>query len=405
MLLFVPLMRHLVRHGRLTVIDASGRPHIFGGTLLPDIPPVTIRLRDRRLHWRLALQPAVAFGEAFMDGTLTIEEGSLDDFLALVDENTRLINPRFALQERLSFVLRYLQQWNPVKASRRNVAHHYDLSDDFYALFLDADRQYSCAYFANPEMTLEEAQTAKKQHIISKLLLRSGQKVLDIGCGWGGLALSIARHADVEVTGITLSEHQLAIARQRAEEAQLSHRVKFMLADYRQISGQFDRIVSVGMFEHVGVGQYGTFFRRAGDLLTDKGIALLHSIGRSYGSGVTNAWIRKYIFPGGYCPALSEVTSAIEKSGLVATDIEILRPTHYAETLRHWRNRFNEQRAKVAAIYDERFCRMWELYLAGSESAFRRQGLMTWQMQFSRQPFVVPATRDYMVTGETELSP
>ena len=335
-----------------------------------------------------------------MDGTLTIEDGTLSDFIALASENMARANPRFASEERLSFFLRRLQQWNPPWASRRNVAHHYDLSNDLYKLFLDSDRQYSCAYFTHPTATLEEAQEAKRRLIIAKLRLQPGQKVLDIGCGWGGLALNIAREADVEVTGITLSEQQLAVARQRAEEEQLSHRVKFILADYRHLTERFDRIVSVGMFEHVGVGHYRTFFRRMGELLNETGLALLHAIGRSYGSGATNAWIRKYIFPGGYSPALSEVLKAVEVSGLRATDIEILRPTHYAETLRHWRMRFEKQRAKAAALYDERFCRMWEFYLAGSESAFRHQGLMVWQMQLARHAEILPPTRDYMMIGE-----
>ncbi len=401
MLLFVPFLRRLVRYGRLTVIDASGRPHVFNGNPLPEFPPVTVRLHDRRLHWLIALQPSLAVGEAYMNGTLTIEEGTLHDFIALASENMVRANPRFALQERLSYLIRWLQQWNPVQASQRNVAHHYDLSEDFYKLFLDSDRQYSCAYFSHPDATLEEAQEAKKRHIMGKLRLEPGQRVLDIGCGWGGLALSLAREVDVEVTGITLSEQQLAVARQRAEEEQLSHRVKFMLADYRQLSGRFDRIVSVGMFEHVGVVHYGTFFRRIGDLLNETGVALLHAIGRSYGSGATNAWIRKYIFPGGYSPALSEVLKAVETSGLRATDIEILRPTHYAETLRHWRMRFEQQRAKAAALYDERFCRMWEFYLSGSESAFRQQGHMVWQMQLAHRAEILPATRDYMGIAET----
>jgi cyclopropane-fatty-acyl-phospholipid synthase len=400
MLLFVPFLRRLVRYGRLTVVDASGRSHVFDGKPLPKIPPVAIRLHDRRLHWRLALQPSLAVGEAYMDGSLTIEDGTLNDFIALASENMTRANPRFASEERLAFLLRRLQQWNPMRTSRRNVAHHYDLSDDLYKLFLDSDRQYSCAYFTDPDATLEEAQNAKRRHIMAKLRLEPGQKVLDIGCGWGGLALNMAREVDVQVTGITLSEQQLAIATQRAEEAQLSHRVKFILADYRQLTERFDRIVSVGMFEHVGVGHYGTFFRRVGDLLNDTGIALLHAIGRSYGSGATNAWIRKYIFPGGYSPALSEVLKAVEVSGLRATDIEILRPTHYAETLRHWRMRFEKQRAKAAALYDERFCRMWEFYLSGSENAFRYSGLMVWQMQLARHAEILPATRDYMMQDE-----
>jgi cyclopropane-fatty-acyl-phospholipid synthase len=400
MLLFVPFLRRLVRFGHLTVIDASGRSHVFDGKPLPEIPPVTLRLHDPRLHWRIALQPSLAVGEAYMDGTLTIEQGTLDAFIALASENMTRINPRFALQERLSFVVRRLKQWNPVRISRRNVAHHYDLSEEFYKLFLDSDRQYSCAYFTHPDMSLEEAQEAKKRHIIGKLLLKPGMTVLDIGCGWGGLALSLARLADVEVTGITLSEQQLAVARQRAADAQLSHKVKFLLADYRQIVGHFDRIVSVGMFEHVGVDHYATFFRRIGELLNDTGVALLHAIGRSYGSGATNAWIHKYIFPGGYSPAMSEVLTAVEGSGLRATDIEILRPTHYAETLRHWRMRFEQQRAKVAALYDERFCRMWEFYLSGAESAFRHQGHMVWQMQVAHHAECLPATRDYMAVAE-----
>jgi len=286
-----------------------------------------------------------------------------------------------------------------VTIARRNVAHHYDLSEKFYSLFLDSDRQYSCAYFGNPGATLEQAQAAKKRHIMAKLLLEPGQKVLDIGCGWGGLALTMAQEADVEVTGITLSEQQLQVARQRAEEAQLSHRVHFVLADYRQISDRFDRIVSVGMFEHVGIDHYYAFFRRMRDLLTERGVALLHAIGRSHGSGVTNAWIRKYIFPGGYSPALSEVLPAVEASGLLATDIEIWRPRHYAETLRHWRNRFMERRTKALALYDERFCRMWEFYLAGAECAFRHQGHMVWQMQLAKHADSVPMTRDYVTAA------
>jgi cyclopropane-fatty-acyl-phospholipid synthase len=399
MLLFVPFLRRLLQFGRLTVIDAAGRSHVFSGQPLPDVQPVTVRLRDRRLHWLLPLKPSLAVGEAYMDGTLTIEEGSLYDFLAIAAENIWHGNAGFALRRSLSLLVRRLRQWNPIQTSQRNAAHHYDISEDLYNLFLDADRQYSCAYFADPSMSLEEAQCAKKRHIMSKLLLEPGQQVLDIGCGWGGLALSIAAATGANVTGITLSKQQLKVAQRRAEEAQLAHRVRFLYADYREIPGQFDRIVSVGMFEHVGVDHYARFFHRIRQLLTDSGVALIHAIGRSDGPDETNRWIHKYIFPGGYCPALSEVLPPIEKSGLNVTDIEILRP-HYADTLRHWRTRFAERRSQAAALYDERFCRMWEFYLAGAEAAFRHQGHMVWQVQLARRIDTVPPTRDYIGTAE-----
>lgn len=397
--LFVPFLRDLIRFGRLTVVDAAGRTHLFEGPPIAQLRPVTVRLHDPRLHWRLPLQPAIAAGEGYMDGSLTIEDGTIYDFLALAGENIRLANRPFSPLDRCDHLVRRLQQWNPLPVSRRNAAHHYDLPVAFYDLFLDADRQYSCAYFRSPAATLEEAQLAKKRHLMSKLLLEPGQRLLDIGCGWGGLALTLARDAGVDVTGITLSGEQLKTARQRAEEAQLGHRLRFLLADYREVSGRFDRIVSVGMFEHVGVSHYRAFFHRLKDLLSDSGIALLSAIGRSDGPGTTNAWVRKYIFPGGYSPALSEVLSAVEKSGLFVGDIEILRH-HYAQTLRHWRSRFSRHRAEAAALYDERFCRMWEFYLAGAETAFRHQNHMVWQMQLSRRPDILPLTRDYMVSAE-----
>ncbi|HLN24455.1 MAG TPA: cyclopropane-fatty-acyl-phospholipid synthase family protein [Patescibacteria group bacterium] len=399
MMLFIPFLRKLLRYGRLTVVDAWGGSHVFDGAAVASLAPVTIRLRDPRLHWRLAVQPSMAVGEAYMDGTLTVEQGSLYDFLALVTENIQRADNRYGPQERWSHLIRRLQQWNPIALARRNVAHHYDLSEEFYGLFLDTDRQYSCAYFSEPGITLDQAQAAKKRHIMAKLLLRPGQTVLDIGCGWGGLALSLARDADCQVTAVTLSEQQLRIARRRADEAQLSHKVRFLLCDYREIAGRFDRIVSVGMFEHVGVSHYHTFFRRLHDLLDDNGVALLHSIGRSTGSGATNPWIRKYIFPGGYSPALSDVLPAVEASGLMISDIEILRP-HYALTLRQWRARFAERRTQAAALYDERFCRMWEFYLAGAETAFRHQGHMVFQMQLTRSTDAVPPTRDYIGAAE-----
>lgn len=400
-MLFTRLLPRLVRVGRLTVVDADGRRHTYQGAALDTLPNVTIRLHDRALHHRLALFPTLKVGEAYMDGTLTVEEGSLYDFLSLSLENLRRAGNKSYVTalESLTRVVRRLQQLNPADRARRNVAHHYDLSGALYDLFLDADRQYSCAYFTHPGQDLESAQDAKKRHIAAKLLLEPGQKVLDIGCGWGGLALSLAREADVEVTGITLSTEQLAVARERAKNSQFAEKVRFDLRDYRHQAGTFDRIVSVGMFEHVGVNHYGQFFRKVRDLLTEEGVGLLHSIGRPDGPGVTNAWIRKYIFPGGYCPALSEVLAAVERAGLFVTDVEILR-LHYADTLREWARRFQANRDKAAQLYDERFCRMWEFYLAGCEATFRHQGMMVFQMQIARRHDTVPVTRTYIDAWE-----
>lgn len=400
-MLFTRLLPRLVRVGRLTVVDADGRRHTYEGAALDALPDVTIRLHDRALHRRLALFPTLKVGEAYMDGTLTVEEGSLYDFLSLVLENLRRAGNKSYVTafESLTRVARRLQQLNPAGRARRNVAHHYDLSGALYDLFLDADRQYSCAYFTHPGQDLESAQEAKKRHIAAKLLLEPGQRVLDIGCGWGGLAMSLAREADVEVTGITLSTEQLAVARERAKNSQFAEKVRFDLRDYRHQAGTFDRIVSVGMFEHVGVNHYGQFFRKFRDLLTEEGVGLLHSIGRPDGPGATNAWMRKYIFPGGYSPALSEVLAAVERAGLFVTDIEILR-LHYADTLREWARRFQANRDKAARLYDERFCRMWEFYLAGCEATFRHQGLMVFQMQLARRHDTVPVTRNYIDAWE-----
>jgi len=396
---FTRFLEKIVTCGTLTVIDANGATHRYEGEAVPGLVPVTIKLHDKSLHWKLALRPTLVVGEAFMDGTLTIEEGTLYDFLAMASENIHRADKRFSPGERFSAIFRFLQQWNPVDKSKKNVAHHYDLSGGLYDLFLDSDRQYSCAYFPTPDLTIDEAQVAKRKHIISKLLLAPGQRVLDIGCGWGGLALSIAKVADVEVTGITLSEEQLKVAQRRAEEAQLAHKVHFLLCDYRNLTGQFDRIVSVGMFEHVGVVQFRQFFETVRDRLTDAGVALLHSIGRAHGPGATNAWIRKYIFPGGYTPALSEVLPEVERSGLYVTDIELLQ-LHYAETLRAWRKRFMARRDEAIKLYDEKFARMWEFYLAGAETAFRHQGQMVFQMQMAKRNDVTPWSRDYIAATE-----
>jgi cyclopropane-fatty-acyl-phospholipid synthase len=292
-----------------------------------------------------------------------------------------------------------LHQYNPVRRAQANVAHHYDLSDQLYDLFLDRDRQYSCAYFTPRHDDLELAQQDKKRRLAAKLLLRSGERVLDIGSGWGGLALTLAEAGAGEVLGITLSQHQLGVARERARRRGLADRVRFELRDYREQTGTFDRIVSVGMFEHVGVRHYEEFFRAVQGLLSDDGVAVLHSIGRMDGPGATNPWIRKYIFPGGYSPALSEVLPVIERQGLWVTDIEILR-LHYAETLRAWRRRFAANRAAIARLYDERFCRMWEFYLVGSELAFRRMGHLVFQIQLAKRQDAVPLTRDYISDWE-----
>ncbi len=392
------LLRHLIRRGTLRVIDAGGAVHSFSGEAGPT---VTIKLHDRAVEWRLAANPRLALGEGFMDGTLTVEDAGIYDLLDLLAANINLApkNMLTPLYNGFGRGLRMLHQYNPLGRARRNVAHHYDLSGALYDLFLDADRQYSCAYFTGPDQTIEQAQAAKKRHIAAKLLLAPGQKVLDIGCGWGGLALYLAKECGVSVTGLTLSVEQLKVAQRRAADAGLADQLRFELCDYREAQGRYDRIVSVGMFEHVGVVHYPAFFAKVQELLQEDGVALLHSIGRHEGPGSTNPWIRKYIFPGGYSPALSEVVPVVERLGLWITDIEILR-LHYAETLRAWRARFNANRERVRALYDERFCRMWEFYLAGSEIAFRHQGHMNFQMQLAKRVDAVPRTRDYMIDWE-----
>ncbi len=384
----------IVRVGTLEVIDATGRRHRFSGT---PSPRVTICLHDRSLPAKLYLNPDLAVGEAYMDGSLTIEQGTLSEFVEIMARNmdNGPSDPLFALRNKIWLLIRGWQQNNPIRRSQKNVAHHYDLPDRLYDLFLDEDKQYSCAYFMNRNDSLETAQTAKKRHLAAKLLLKPGQKVLDIGSGWGGLALYLAQEGGVKVTGLTLSQSQLEVARKRAAEARLNKKVQFHLRDYRQQEGSFDRIVSVGMFEHVGVKHYGEFFSTIDNLLKDDGVCLLHSIGRMAGPGSTGPWMRKYIFPGGYSPSLSETLAAIEKSGLWVADIEILR-LHYADTIRHWRERFERNRAEIAGLLDERFCRMWEYYLALSEAAFLYCDHFVFQIQIAKQRDAVPLTRDYI---------
>lgn len=389
----------MIRTGRLTVIDAAGRVHPFGpGDSGPD---VSVRIHDPLLPMRILLRPSLALGEAYMDGTITIEQGTLRDLLHLCTSNLEALgrHPIGAVRGELDRMLRRLQQDNRLGRARANIAHHYDLSGALYDLFLDRDRQYSCAYFQTGAETLEEAQEKKKRHIMAKLLLEPGMRVLDVGSGWGGLALEMAQTARVDVTGLTLSQEQLAVATERAVAAGLSSHVRFALRDYREEQGTYDRIVSVGMFEHVGVAHYRAYFDTLRNRLNPDGIVLVHAIGRADPPGSTDPWLRKYIFPGGYCPALSEVLAAVERSGLWVTDIEILR-LHYAETLRHWLERFQANRDRAQAIYDERFCRMWEFYLAVCEAAFRNGPMMVFQLQLARRRDAVPLTRDYIADRE-----
>jgi cyclopropane-fatty-acyl-phospholipid synthase len=394
------ILKRLVRNGVLTVIDHKGRQRRYGSPH-PDFHEVTIRLADARVGRDMAMAPRLGVAEAFMDGRLIIEQGDILGFITLVQknnpwENRKSIDRKGRLSRLTRGLFRQVQQFNLPGRSRRNVAHHYDLDAGLYDLFLDADRQYSCAYFERPDMTLEEAQEAKKAHIAAKLKLSPGQKVLDIGCGWGGMALYLNRHFDVDVTGITLSTEQLAIARQRAEAAGVADRVRFELIDYRSLQGTFDRIVSVGMFEHVGAPHFREFFRTCHNLLAPDGVMLLHTIGRMGGPGTTDAFTRKYIFPGGYIPALSEVIAASEPYHLAVTDVETLR-LHYAKTLRHWYQRTVANREKVEALYDARFYRMWIFYLAGAASTFENGGMVNYQIQYSRSRHSLPITRDYMM--------
>jgi cyclopropane-fatty-acyl-phospholipid synthase len=387
-----PLLQRMIKVGDLTVRLPGGRTHRAGdGTG----SPVVIHFTGKGLR-RVVANPSLGLGEAYMDGDLVMEQGTLWDLLEIVGRSGgRAPKGRGSLAKRAKRAIkRTLQQANGRAAARRNVAHHYDLSNDLYRRFLDADMQYSCAYFARPDMTLEQAQAAKKAHIGGKLRLSPGQRVLDIGSGWGGMAMTLGADYGADVTGVTLSTEQIELARQRATDAGLSDRVRFELTDYRDVAGPFDRIVSVGMLEHVGAPNFLTYFDTVKRLLTDDGVAVIHAIGRMSGPGATNAFTQKYIFPGGYIPGLSEVVRAVEDAGLWITDIEILR-LHYAETLRHWRQRFLAD-AEIPAMYDTRFRRMWEFYLASAEMGFRYGGHMVFQIQIARRANALPITRDYM---------
>jgi cyclopropane-fatty-acyl-phospholipid synthase len=402
--LFNRIFRALITDGPLTVVDAGGRSRPYG-LPSPAVAPLTIRLHDHATARSIGRNPSKGCGEAYMDGRLTIENGDIRDLLNLIGYNTRwdADNPtRISLWRPLRMAAMW-DSFNWERRSRRNVAHHYDLSGALYDLFLDADRQYSCGYFTTPTRSLDEAQHDKKAHIAAKLLLEQGQRVLDIGCGWGGLALYLNRVADVDVLGITLSEEQLKVARARAEEAGVADRVKFELLDYRNLTGTFDRIVSVGMFEHVGPPHYHGFFAQCCKRLSPDGVMLLHTIGRADGPGATDAWLAKYIFPGGLVPALSQIMPAVERSFLWLTDLEVLR-LHYAYTLEHWYAHVTAARAEIVALYDERFFRMWQFYLAGAINAFRNDGHVVFQLQLTRKRDAAPIVRDYIAGTEAALA-
>jgi cyclopropane-fatty-acyl-phospholipid synthase len=392
-----------VKRGVLTVIYTDGSTKSFG---TPDasLTPVTIRL-GQGVERAILTDPSLGAAEAFIDGRLTIEQGDIRDLLFLLTANNRweeggnllpgLLRRTFdGLKHRVGRI-------NMRRASKRNVAHHYDLSDKLYSLFLDADRQYSCAYFTDPANSLEQAQEDKKAHIAAKLALKPGMRVLDIGCGWGGMALYLHEKTGAEVLGVTLSEEQIKVARQRAEDAGVADKVKFELIDYRDVTGTFDRIVSVGMFEHVGPANYRTFFAKCRELMTRDGVMLLHTIGRLGKPGITDKFTLKYIFPGGYIPALSEIARGYEGMRFFLTDVEVLRK-HYGYTLNDWYDRAEAAREQIVALYDERFFRMWQFYLAGSMTAFMNGGMVNYQLQFSRSRDELPLTRDYI--GETERS-
>lgn len=359
----------------------------------PGEPELTAVLTDMKTAVAIAANPDLALGEAFMDGTFRIEGGSIYDFLQLTTSQLAL-RPRSPKLTWMQRIKRGAEQANDRLHARSNVSHHYDLTVDFYRLFLDDDLQYSCAFFERPDASLEEAQVAKKRRLIDKLLLEPGHTALDIGAGWGGLGLSMVERG-ARVTGVTLSTEQHRTANERATALGVADRADFRLQDYRDLNQTFDRIISVGMFEHVGVPNYQEYFDTVARLLDDDGVAVIHSIGRKSPPNRTQPWVRKYIFPGGYIPALSEVLPAIERAGLWVTDMEVLR-LHYAETLRHWRERFLARRGEALAMYDERFCRMWEFYLAASEVAFRELGHMVFQLQLTKKQTAAPLSRDYL---------
>ncbi len=409
MKLFERVLQRLVSRGQLTVFLANGR-HIMVGQPDPAFPDLVLRFADKKVPLDIVKDPRLGFAEAWMDGRITIEGGGIMEFLSMLRANNpwesgRSIDDKSAFSRGFKTVRQKLWRANHKARSKANVAHHYDLSGALYELFLDRDRQYSCAYFPDAAnaagISLEQAQEDKKAHIAAKLALKPGMKVLDIGCGWGGMALYLHRTCGVDVTGITLSEEQLKVARQRAQDAGVTDHVRFELIDYRDMTGQFDRIVSVGMFEHVGTAHYRTFYNKCRDLLTPAGVMLIHTIGRMGGPGITDAFTQKYIFPGGYIPALSEMIQGSEDTRLMVTDVEVLR-VHYGLTIREWYKRTLAHKAEIVALYDERFYRLWTFYLAGAATVFEHGGMVNFQVQYARDRHALPITRDYI--GEAEAA-
>ncbi len=394
-------LTRLIRYGSLKVTPASGAPFEVGDGSGPDLG---LRFMSKSAERRFLQDPELTFGELYMDHEIEVTRGTLLDILELGLRNiVTLDGPRWMrILNRARQTFKRLQQDNTLARARRNVAHHYDIDARVYDLFLDPDRQYSCAYFERDDATLEGAQLSKKRHLAAKLLIEPDQRILDIGCGWSGLSLYLASICSAQVTGVTLSKEQLSLGQSRVHAQGLSNRIDLRLQDYRDVRETYQRIVSVGMFEHVGIGYYDAYFQKIADLLSDDGVALIHTIGRSGKPDATNPWIDKYIFPGGYIPAMSEVLPAIERAGLMVTDVEVLQ-LHYALTLRQWRERFLQNRDKAKALYDERFCRMWEFYLTSSEACFRLGQNVNFQFQLTKRVGIVPMTRDYIAEREERL--
>ena len=388
-------LRKLVKEDGFELVDANSKSYIIGKPK-KEIP-IRLKILDKSLHWKLLINPDLYLGEGYMDGSIIIENGTLTEFLdiALKNVGRQPTNEITNILARFRRVYRYITNFNLIGKSKENVAHHYDISEKFYDLFLDEKRQYSCAYFKDENNTLEEAQNNKIDHIIKKLNLKPNQRVLDIGCGWGTLAIDIAKKTQCEVVGITLSENQLEYAKQKAKDMNLENQLEFRLVDYRQLNEKFDRVVSVGMFEHVGRKFYKKYFNKVYDFLNEDGVALIHTIGSINPPRGPQPWITKYIFPGGYTPSLSEVTLPIEKSGLIVSDIEVLR-THYQHTLRNWKDRFISKKEQVLEMFDEKFFRMWEFYLVGCEMAFKWSDQVVFQFQLTKKLKATPITRDYI---------